>query len=180
MIRKEVKFTRLSNSSKKWFGKNIGVSTYTIKEIKFIVKNFKKFNIIMLPYNIIDRRPIKSKIFETLHKLNIEIHTRSVFLQGLLLLNKKKMPKKFSKWSKVFNSIDKVSKKFGMSRYEICLRYVLSNPFIDKVLIGTDNFSQLKKLVNVSKKGDIKIKNEDIKTTNDINLLNPSKWPALV
>ena len=160
--------------------KNIGVSTYTIKEIKFIVKNFKKFNIIMLPYNIIDRRPIKSKIFETLHKLNIEIHTRSVFLQGLLLLNKKKMPKKFSKWSKVFNSIDKVSKKFGMSRYEICLRYVLSNPFIDKVLIGTDNFSQLKKLVNVSKKGDIKIKNEDIKTTNDINLLNPSKWPTLV
>ena len=90
------------------------------------------------------------------------------------------MPKKFSKWSKVFNSIDKVSKKFGMSRYEICLRYVLSNSFIDKVLIGTDNFSQLKKLVNVSKKGDIKIKNEDIKTTNDINLLNPSKWPALV
>jgi len=160
--------------------KNIGVSTYTIKEIKFIVKNFKKFNIIMLPYNIIDRRPIKSKIFEKLHKLNIEIHTRSVFLQGLLLLNKKKMPKKFSKWSKVFDSIDKVSKKFGMSRYEICLRYVLSNPFIDKVLIGTDNFSQLKKLVNVSKRGDIKIKNEYIKTTNDINLLNPSKWPALV
>ena len=160
--------------------KNIGVSTYTIKEIKFIIKNFKKFNIIMLPYNIIDRRPIKSKIFEKLHKLNIEIHTRSVFLQGLLLLNKKKMPKKFSKWSKVFNSIDKVSKKFGMSRYEICLRYVLSNPFIDKVLIGTDNFSQLKKLVNVSKRGDIKIKNEYIKTTNDINLLNPSKWPALV
>ena len=64
----------------------------------------------MLPYNIIDRRPIKSKIFETLHKLNIEIHTRSVFLQGLLLLNKKKC-QKFSKWSKVFNSIDKVSKK---------------------------------------------------------------------
>ena len=73
--------------------KNIGVSTYTIKEIKFIVKNFKKFNIIMLPYNIIDRRPIKSKIFETLHKLNIEIHTRSAFLQGLLLLNKKNTKK---------------------------------------------------------------------------------------
>ena len=56
----------------------------------------------------------------------------------------------------------------------------MSNPFIDKVLIGTDNFFSIKKLVNVSKKGDIKIKNEDIKTTNDINLLNPSKWPALV
>ena len=73
-----------------------------------------------------------------------------------------------------------VSKKFRLSRYEICLRYVLSNPFIDKVLIGTDNFSQLKKLVNISKKGNIKIKNKDIKPSNDINLLNPSKWPTLV
>ena len=134
----------------------------------------------MLPYNIIDLRPLKSKIFEKLYKLNIEIHTRSVFLQGLLLLNEEKMPKKFYKWSKIFNSIKKISKKFGLSRYEICLRYVLSNPFIDKVLVGTDNFSQLKKLVNISKKGNIKIKNRDIKSSNDINLLNPSKWPALV
>ena len=61
-----------------------------------------------------------------------------------------------------------------MSRYEICLRYVLSNPFIDKSINFLMTIFQLKKLVNVSKKGDIKIKNEDIKTTNDINLLNPS------
>ena len=167
-------------AQKKGLVKNIGVSTYTIEEIKLIIKNFKKFNIIMLPYNIIDLRPLKSKIFEKLYKLNIEIHTRSVFLQGLLLLNEEKMPKKFYKWSKIFNSIKKISKKFGLSRYEICLRYVLSNPFIDKVLVGTDNFSQLKKLVNISKKGNIKIKNRDIKSSNDINLLNPSKWPALV
>ena len=53
----------------------------------------------MLPYNIIDRRPIKSKIFETLHKLNIEIHTRSTFHKDYYCLIKK-MPKKFSKWSK--------------------------------------------------------------------------------
>ena len=123
---------------------------------------------------------MKSKIFEKLNKLNIEVHTRSVFLQGLLLLKKKDMPKKFSKWSKVFNSIEMVSKKFGLSRYEICLRYVLSNPLIDKVLIGTDNFSQLKKLIKISKKGNIKIKNIDIKSSNDINLLNPSKWQTLV
>ena len=90
------------------------------------------------------------------------------------------MPKKFNKWSKVFNSIEMVSKKFGLSRYEICLRYVLSNPLIDKVLIGTDNFSQLKKLIKISKKGNIKIKNIDIKSSNDINLLNPSKWQTLV
>ena len=90
------------------------------------------------------------------------------------------MPKKFYKWSNVFNSIKKVSKKLNLSRYEICLRYVLSNPYIDKVLIGTDNFSQLKKLVNISKKGNINIKYKDINPSYDINLLNPSKWPGLI
>ena len=64
MIKKEVKFIKFSNSSKKWFGKKYRSITYTIEEIKLIIKNFKKFNIIMLPYNIIDRRPLKSKIFE--------------------------------------------------------------------------------------------------------------------
>ena len=170
----------LVTAQNKGLVKNIGVSTYTIEEINFIIKNFKKFNIIMLPYNIIDRRPLKSKIFEKLNKLNIEVHTRSVFLQGLLLLNEKEMPKKFYKWSNVFNSIKKVSKKLNLSRYEICLRYVLSNPYIDKVLIGTDNFSQLKKLVNISKKGNINIKYKDINPSYDINLLNPSKWPGLI
>ena len=84
------------------------------------------------------------------------------------------MPKKFNKWSKVFNSLEMVSKKLRLSRYEICLRYVLSNSFIDKVVVGSDNFNQLKQLVNT--KGILKLDVKNLNASKEINLINPSKW----
>ena len=45
----------------------------------------------MLPFNIFDQRPIDTKILKTLTNLNIDIYARSVFLQGLLLMNYKKV-----------------------------------------------------------------------------------------
>ena len=49
--------------------KNIGVSTYTIEEIKKkIIKGFKKLNVIMLPFNLLDQRPVDTKILNKLKK----------------------------------------------------------------------------------------------------------------
>ena len=59
--------------------KNIGVSTYTIEEIKFIIKKFKEINVIMLPFNLFDQRPLDTKILEKLTKLNIEIYARPLY-----------------------------------------------------------------------------------------------------
>ena len=66
-----------------------------------------------------------------------------------------------------------------MKKYEICLRYVLSNPYLDKVVVGSDNFTQLKKLIIIAKKGCIKINTREFKSNNEINLINPSRWPSL-
>lgn len=159
--------------------KNIGVSTYTIEEIKFIIKKFKEINVIMLPFNLFDQRPLDTKILEKLTKLNIQIYARSAFLQGLLLIDYKKIPKKFNKWQKKFKYLDSLSKKLKMKKYEICLRYALSNPYLDKVVIGSDNFTQLKKCVMIAKKGTIFLNISKFKSNNEINLINPSKWPNL-
>lgn len=159
--------------------KNIGVSTYTIEEIKIIIKNFKKINVIMLPFNLFDQRPLDTKILEKLTELNITIYARSAFLQGLILIDHKKIPKKFNKWQKKFKALDLLSKKLKMKKYEICLRYVLSNPFLDKVVVGSDNFAQLKKLIIIAKKGFLKLNIKKFKSNNEINLINPSRWPSL-
>ena len=90
--------------------KNIGVSTYTIDEIKIIIRKFKQINVIMLPFNIFDQRPIDTKILKTLTNLNIDIYARSVFLQGLLLMNYKSIPNKFNKWKKKFKDLNLLSK----------------------------------------------------------------------
>ena len=56
-----------------------------------------------MSYNILDRRILKSKWFNKLKIRGIEIHVRSIFLQGLLV-NKTIHKKQFKKWELKFQS----------------------------------------------------------------------------
>ena len=77
--------------------KKIGVSGYNPNEIKKILKIWKP-DVIQLPFNIFDQRLISSKVIDLLYKKKIEIHVRSIFLQGMLV--RTKIPKKLKKFKK--------------------------------------------------------------------------------
>ena len=68
---------------------NIGVSLNDPKDY-YRLRHHKIFRVIQIPYNIFDKRwekLLKNK------KKNIEIHARSIFLQGLLITEDKNCPK---------------------------------------------------------------------------------------
>ncbi len=153
--------------------KKIGVSIYTPEELKKIISKFK-IDLVLIPFNIFDQRMLKSNILKDLKKQNIEIHTRTTFLQGLLLLKKNEIPKKFSKFQRYFVNWHKLQNKLKMPKFKICLRYALSNKYIDKVIVGVDNSRQFKLLIKSA--GFIKTKINSIDASKEINLINPSKW----
>ena len=72
--------------------KKIGISLYDINDIKKIIKYWKP-DLIQIPYNILDRGLNDRSIIRIIKKNKIEIHARSIFLQGLLTkkTNKKKL-----------------------------------------------------------------------------------------
>ncbi len=166
-------YKALVSAKNKGLIKKIGVSVYTTEELNRVLKKFK-IDLVQLPFNIFDQRTIKLKTLEKLKSMGIEIHTRSTFLQGLLTMKQKDIPSKFNKYKKYFNNWDKLSKKTKRSKVEICLRYALSNPFIDKVILGIDSSSQFKQLI--SKSGYIKIDASSVDASKEINLINPAKW----
>ena len=94
-------------------------------------------------------------------------------------MNLKEIPKKFYKWHEKFKDLDLLSKRLKMKKYEICLRYALSNTYLDKVVVGSDNHEQLRKLITIANKGYLKLNVKKFKSNNEINLINPSKWPSL-
>ncbi len=166
-------YSCLTNAKNKGLIKKIGVSIYTIHELNKIIKKFK-IDLVLLPFNIFDQRTIKFKTLEKLKRLNIEIHARSVFLQGLLTIDKNKIPQKFNRYKKYFYNLDNLSKNLKKSKIEICLKYALSNPFIDRVILGVDSSKQFKDLI--SKSGFIEIDTKKLDASKEINLINPSKW----
>ena len=153
--------------------KKIGVSIYTIKELNKILSKFK-IDLVLLPFNIFDQRTIKLNTLQKLKKLGVEIHTRSTFLQGLLTMNKKDIPPKFVKYNKYFDNWENISKKLKKSKVEICLQYALSNPYIDKVILGVDSSSQFKELISMSNY--INFNPNKIDASKEIDLINLSKW----
>ena len=161
----------LNLKSKNYINK-FGYSIYFFKNLKKICKNFKP-DILQCPFSIIDRRLERNKLLEYLKYNKIEIHVRSIFLQGLLTVDPLKLPKKFVKWKKKFQIFDDLTDHYKISKISGCLNFVHSIKQIDKILIGVDNVSQLKEILSV--KFIKKINFPNIEVQNE-KLINPSKW----
>ena len=152
----------------------IGVSIYSFNELKFILNKFK-FDIVSAPFNIVDQRLKKNNWLKRLKLMNIDIHIRSIFLQGLLLLNKR--PRIFVKWNKLFDKWDRFISRSKKTRLEVCLAFILKNPEVDKIIIGFDNYNQFIQLIKKIKP--INIDHFDKLSSNDEMLINPSNWKYL-
>ncbi len=153
---------------KKW-----GVSTYTIVELKKIISKYD-IDLVLLPFNIFDQRTIKSNILKELKNRGIEIHARSTFLQGLLLIDSLKIPKQFNKWITIFKEWEKIVKKTKLTKFQICLRYALSNPYLDKIILGMDSSKHLNQMIKNAGYIDLDVKK--VNASSEINLINPAKW----
>lgn len=157
--------------------KKIGVSIYDPSECEQVMK-LTRIDIVQAPLNIVDRRLEVSGWLSKLHSEEIEIHTRSVFLQGLLLMPINKIPKNLNKWYKVWEKWSIELKKNELSAAEVCLLYPLSLPEIDRVIVGVDNSYQLNELIKASKSQKSKI-DFSFMNSNDQMLINPSNWKKL-
>lgn len=150
--------------------KKIGFSLYSPAELEFILSNKSPFDLIQVPFNILDKKFMP--YMKELHEEGVEIHVRSTFLQGLFFKDRNALSEKVEPLRKYLLQLDDYSSKTGLSISEIALNYNLQNPYIDGVLIGVDNVEQLK--TNLASVRDTLIDVEiDVK---EQELLNPVNW----
>ena len=167
----------VNNLKKDKIIKKIGISIYEPSELKNILKIWKP-DVVQLPLNPLNTEFLKFNILKKLKKKKIEIHVRSIFLQGVLLKNfdelpnnlkKKKLIIKWNKWCE----LNKVNK----------LEYILNfidKQEIDKVIVGIDNLQNLKDILKIIKKNKIKKnnlnKNISFKLFKKDGIEDPRKW----
>jgi aryl-alcohol dehydrogenase-like predicted oxidoreductase len=163
----------LSNLKYKGVVSKIGVSVYDSQDVDFILANFD-MDLIQIPFNIIDGRMIINGTLEKLKKRNIEIHARSIYLQGLLLMQIEDQIKKFGNWENIWTKFHSFCKDNDISPLQACLRYVIGKTEIDKVIIGIDNLQQLKETIQ-SVQGELQNIPSEILSYDD-NLCNPLNW----
>lgn len=156
--------------------RKIGVSIYDPEELDALAGRYD-IDIVQAPFNIMDRRLIDSGWLSRLAEQGTELHVRSVFLQGLLLMTPSDRLKKFERWASLWSKWENWLKYTELTPLQACLRYALSFSEINKVIIGVDSLNQLKEIL-LATAGPMPQVPKGLQT-NDIDLLNPARWAAL-
>jgi len=167
----------LDNIKNSGLVKKIGVSVYSNNEIEELL-NYKNIDLIQLPFNLFDNEYHRKDILEKVKKRNIEIHTRSVFLQGLFFKDINTLTNCLIPLKNNLSELSLILKNYNISMDSLALNYPLNKTYIDKVLIGVDSLEQLKNNIKAIENDFDKSIYEKIDCIQIKNtkLLNPSNW----
>jgi aryl-alcohol dehydrogenase-like predicted oxidoreductase len=155
----------------------VGISIYSPDELDEILKR-AKIDLVQAPLNVIDRRMETGGWLQRLKDDGVEVHTRSVFLQGLLLMERNKIPEKFSRWSKIWDQWHEKLKVSGVSPLVASLAYPLSLGQVDQVIVGVDRAKQLQDILTAVRAVDHALDTSFMMST-DADLIKPFNWNYL-
>ncbi len=158
--------------------KHIGISVYSPdKAIQAL--HTDSIDIVQLPSNILDRRFEKAGVFELAEKKGKKIYIRSIFLQGLILMDSKDIPDNMSFARPVIEKLESFSVDLNISRQELAMCYIKSEMPGAKVVFGTDTPGQVREnLACWGKELPSSFVPEAKKLFNNVDekILNPSLW----
>ena len=156
--------------------KKIGFSIYNEKELNEILNLGFIPDLVQLPYSILDRRLEDSLI--KLNNLDVEIHVRSVFLQGLYFKDLNNLPETLLPLSPYLRKLHEICDFNKIKMSLLALNFIKQNKNIDKIVIGSDSVCQLNENISAMR---YNLDSDIIKSINEINvvekeLLNPINW----
>lgn len=156
--------------------RKIGVSVYEPEELDQLLNSYD-LDLVQAPLNLMDRRLVDSGWAKKLKDANVELHTRSAFLQGLLLMPAHERPLKFNRWVDVWAVWDEWLLEVNLTPLEACLRYLNSVKEIDRIVVGVDTEVQLRQIVKASQGCLESMPN--FREHLDARLINPGAWSEL-
>jgi|WetSurMetagenome_2_1015567.scaffolds.fasta_scaffold80708_2 aryl-alcohol dehydrogenase-like predicted oxidoreductase len=153
--------------------KKIGISVYKQEQIEKIIERFA-IDLIQLPINVFDQRLLQTGCLHKLKQKNIEVHARSVFLQGLLLMQPQYLADYFMPFKQHIADYINCLQAANLSLLEGALGFVMGINAIDCIVCGINNCAQLEAIISAAQP----IPNDffaKFAITNE-TLINPAVW----
>ena len=168
-------FSTLQSLQAEGLVKKIGASVYSPEELTPILDRFE-IDLVQLPLNPLDQRFISSGLLKRLRQRGVEVHARSTFLQGLLLLPVDQVSPHFRPILDTLKQFHHALKVENIDAVSACLRFSLGLEEVDHLVCGVNSIAHLKELVAASSRP---AKNFDFSpfALSDPNFLEPRYWP---
>lgn len=156
--------------------KKIGISFSDPSLFYHIIDRYQ-FEVAQFALNLMDRRLVTDGYLRKALDAHIEVHARSIFLQGLLLLRPTDMDKYFQRWTRLFREFENQQFLQGCDAVDACLSYATSIKGISKLVIGVASANQLSEVVSkIIHPLPTRIAEFDFMASTDLEIIEPWRW----
>lgn len=152
----------------------VGVSVYNAAQLDAILDRHE-IDLVQLPVSVFDQRLLASGHLAKLNRAKIEVHARSVFLQGLLLMHPDTVPAFFAPISEHLALYHAHIAKLGLTPLQAALGFVLGLTEVDHFILGVNSATQLEGVL-AAQASNTDIKDMSRFALSDTAMLDPSGW----
>jgi aryl-alcohol dehydrogenase-like predicted oxidoreductase len=169
-------YGQLQNAKTRGYINNIGISLYEEYEIIDVVDNYN-FDFIQVPFNLLDNEKSKRDILKRAKNKKIDIHVRSIFLQGLFFTPNNKYSPQLKPLNKYIMKINEIAKANKTNLETLAIHYPVKKNYIDKIIIGVHDLKQFDKNIKILN-SDIYVPEDEIERIDvkEKELLKPYNW----
>ena len=137
----------LREAQRRGFTEKVGYSLYAPDPLARLCDALQP-ELVQAPLNVLDQRLIESGWLARLAAAGVEVHTRSAFLQGLLLMQDDARPPQFSRWRETWARWRDAVQRHGGSALAACLGFIKSQEGVARVVVGIETSAQLSEMVS--------------------------------
>ena len=151
----------------------IGVSIYDPSDLESITSRFQ-LDVVQAPINVFDNRLQDSGWLDRLASMGVEVHARSVFLQGVLLSAIAQNNDFFKPWKTQFEKWNRFAESSGTSALMNCVKHVNSFEKVTFAVVGVDSAQNLSEVFDAFSEQPQRIDEDNFGV--DPQLINPACW----
>jgi aryl-alcohol dehydrogenase-like predicted oxidoreductase len=151
----------------------IGFSVYAPEDFAVLWPHLEP-DLVQAPFNVIDRRLETSGWLAKLRAANVEVHVRSVFLQGALLMAPSELPAGLVRWRGLWNQWSGWLTDNALTPLQACVGFALAHPEIGRVVVGVDSLRHVTEIVEAADRP-VALPPVEL-CSDDRDLIDPSRW----
>jgi aryl-alcohol dehydrogenase-like predicted oxidoreductase len=153
----------------------IGVSVYTEEQIEQLCERYA-IDLIQAPVNVFDQRLVVGGHLRELQRRGIEVHVRSVFLQGLVLMQPDLAPAYFDPIRPLLRNFHAVALERAVTPTKLALQYIQQQSDVDGMIIGVCSTDELTEILDILDAGTAQDFDYEQFSISDERMINPENW----
>jgi aryl-alcohol dehydrogenase-like predicted oxidoreductase len=154
----------------------VGVAVFASDNPVGLAKRFKP-DIIQAPASLLDQRLLVDGSLAQIAEMGVEVHLRSIFLQGLLFLPPDRVPGPMKGAASCLSRVRRMIAEGRSDPLQAALGFALSRPEASTVLVGVTSAPELQAIIAAASRPPPDLDWNDMALANP-GVLDPAGWAA--